>query len=188
MKWRGIMFDDARTKYHVVPAGLQRALLADLTERGVDVKAQIKDTDATGLENPAGMVHLQRPWETVWLPGLEIYFPSEDVLTFIERLKRYSVRTFAPYGKGQIHRPYYKLHDYLRCLVMHPLHYDALLRQLVAGLAQAEEKAKVFYADKKQMNEIEREIAARIQGRPIEEVSLLPGHHNRHIPRERGEA
>ncbi len=189
--WRFITFTDYKTKCHIAPASLVPALLADLKDRGHDIAATIKDIKMTGFEQ-GGMVHTQRPWETLMLDGLKINFPSEDVLWSLERLRRYEVRTFKPVGRGKLSRPYYKFHDHVRCLVLKPHHYDALETDLSAVLAQAETKAAVFWADKKSPAEVLRQANAKSAGVPVDQMpdyAGTAGHRvDRFIPKERGQA
>lgn len=198
-KWRWILWEqdaaaprdpsgDSSLKPHGVPASLMRALIADLSARGYPGTPKIKDSVHMNLDEP-GMCRTDRPWETVYVEDLKLEFPCEDVTGFIDRLQRKCpVRTFAPCGRGKVHRPYVKLHNWRCCLVLTPRQCDTLLRELRGVQSHAEKTAAVFYADKQQTGDVLREIAAKTSGVPIEKIPDLGGRNNRFIPKHRGQA
>jgi hypothetical protein len=186
-KWRFILFEDSKTKAHIVPAILEKPLLRDLEARGHNIKANVKPILVTGLDE-AGMCHQDRPWEELVLSGLKINFPSEAVVSFWDRFRRSPLRCFA----GAVARDYYKIHDPLRCLVMTPAQKGRLEVQLAQRTAAAEQRAHEFYADKRPIRDILREVNARVSNVPIEQMPDYTGPadrlSDRFIPRERGKA
>lgn len=184
--WRWIVFDDQKTKPHAVPAGYQHVLLRDLRDRDHDTKAKITTIKEATFDEP-GMVHVDRPWTGVVVAGLGIELPCECVASFLLRAKRMEIRHFAPTKSGR-DRPYIKIHTWIRCLVMTPAMRDTFVEKLQGILAEAEKRAHIFYADKKQPNDILREVAARSSKVSIDRIPDLTDQHNRFIPKVRGQA
>ncbi|TAL45547.1 MAG: hypothetical protein EPN91_01950 [Salinibacterium sp.] len=171
-------------KAHIAPASLVRPLLTDLRGRGHSHDHTRKEIRTTGMDQP-GMVHVDRPWEAFHLNGLSFSLPCEDVLSFHTRIAKLEVRQFAG---GQL---YYKLHSWLSCIVLRPVHKLALQFQLADRIAKAEERALVFYADKKPGAEILRDACARARNVPVDQVPVLTGDrqpNDRFFPKERGQA
>lgn len=186
--WRFHIFDDCKTKAHLVPASLERSLIADLKSRNINTAAVIKTVTTSGLDSAGCMVHQNRPWEDLTLPGLEFHVPSESVVTFWDRIRALPLRVFAD---RQL-REYYKLHDHLRCVVLKPAHKAHLEFQLAQRMAEAEKRAAVFYADKMSPAEVLRDVNAKAAGVPVEKMpdfSGRDGHRlDRFFPKNRGQA
>lgn len=189
--WRNLIFtkpndDSTTTKTHVVPASLQRHLVADLISRGMSEPSERKDVRSTGWDNP-GMIHADRPWEDFQLPGLTFSIPCEDVVDALERLKGLKMRTFIATSRGLEHH-YFKLHSWGHCVVMKPEHHIMLETQMAARLPKAIETARIFWADKQSPNQVLRQVNAKLANVPIEKVPSTPHPVERYIPKERGQA
>lgn len=190
--WRWIAFtgagvDGNSLKNHAVPASLERSLLADLVRRGHGVEHTSKSIRQCFMDQP-GPVVSTRPNESFELPGLELVLPSEDCADFAGRLQRMEQRTFEPFPGRSRTRPYYKLHSWLRCLVLTPTHYRSLLAQVTARLVDAENRARAFYLERMPTSQILREASAIASHVPVEQVppEILPT--DRFYPKQRGEA
>lgn len=167
-KWIWAQFNGAIS--HLVCAGLFNQLTEDLKIRGCEL-AESESCKKLTFDMP-GMVHMKRPWEKFQFMGVQIEIPCEDVATFIVELEELQERYF----NDKV--PYYKLHGFYRAIVFTPAQRTAFLDMLKARVIEAEERASLFYADKKPASEVLREAAALSTGKPVEEIPNLGGNKN----------
>lgn len=163
--WKWLMFDGAIS--HAVSEELYDVIVVDLERRGCELK---EETPSKGVffDRP-GMIATERPVENLFVDGLELNIPSEDVLYFTAKLEALELRDGC----------YYKLHDGWRCaLVLTQGQRDELLAKLKELVPGAEARAAEFWATRKLPSEVLREIAAKQSGRPIEEIPNLGGNKN----------
>lgn len=165
-RWFVAHFDGAFQ--HLVCEELFDALADDMTARGApleDKKPAVKNR----IDQP-GPCYLTRPWEPFQMDDIIVEIPSEDVAAFISALEELPERIFADGSK------YFKLHGFCFCIVFTETQKKQFSQLLKAGLLKAEERATVFYADKKPHSQVLREAAAKANKIPIEEVGDLGGH------------
>ena len=185
-KWHWIILRGA--KAHMVCAGLLRQLLVEMTGRDCEIEsAKLVGKGGVMFDMP-GMIRVDRPMEAIPFLGTTLHIPSEDIATISGQLSDLPRRMFKC-ADGSPGYPYFKLHGFLRCLVLTPSQRTLLLRLLQERVADAEAKAKSFYADKAPMSQVLREVAAHVSKSPIESIPDLGGHRtDRFHDKTRGEA
>lgn len=177
-RWKILTFEGAIT--HLCCIGLEHDIINDMVARGCKLEKS-KSTKTFNIDMP-GMICIDRPWETFMFRGLTLKIPSEDILMFMVNLEALQVRQLN-------NKSYYKLHGFLRCLVLTATQRDGLLRLLKLRCATAEQKAAEFWATRKTPSEVLREMAAKTTGQPLEKIPNLGGNKNdRFILKNKGNA
>lgn len=168
MSWRWLTFEAGEMNVigHAVHTDRLQAVIDDLVARGCGAP-QTVDLPELWLDMP-GMVSTKRPWEDFALEGLELHIPSEDVATFFLKLQTLKVRT----------GDYFKLKGFHRALVVSTEQRDLLIAMMSARLAVAEQRASAFYAVTPTASDVLKQIAAKTNNIPIEQVPDLGGNKN----------
>lgn len=179
-KWLWCVYDN--TPGVMVSAGLHHRFAAVMKRVGKSLwqggsKANPHYAKEMFIDEP-GMCATDRPLEEFDFLGLKLTIPSEDIASFIRRID------------GLVpNEGWYELHGFHRCIVLTDWQRTVLRRLLWDRLLVAEQRAHVFWADKKSPGELLREIAAKASGQPLEEIPDLGGHKaDRFIPKTRGAA
>jgi hypothetical protein len=113
---------------HYAPAAVVPQLLQDLQQR-FDSKLKRKRRTAFATIDLPGMVPTHREWSLNALDDhrFTLGIPLMDVSEMLARLRKLQPRTFAD------GTTYYKLHGFMRCLVLLPQHKQELEKEL-AGI------------------------------------------------------
>jgi hypothetical protein len=111
---------------HFVPAAVLPQLLQDLQTRYASKVKRQKRTEFGSFDMP-GMVPVHREWSLNALDDhrFTLAIPLMDVSEFLTLLRKLQPRTFADGTE------YYKLHGFMRCIVLLPQHKQELEKALV---------------------------------------------------------
>jgi hypothetical protein len=179
---------------HVVCGALRRPLIADLRGR---MEAEGRTFEITKLEHMnarpsrpstvhvffdlGGLMYTNGPREIVEVQGLRLRIPSDNIASMISDLNALPERRFA---NGL---PYYKLHGFMRALVLSPAQREVLLVGLRKRLPEAEASAQAFYAEHEVPSVMLRKANARVHGVDLEKVpNLGANRQDRFQPKKRG--
>lgn len=160
-------------KSHLVCDDLANFVISDLENRGAGLRSSEEISGKEVAFDMPGMVCVDRPWENFSFMDVRLTIPSEDVASFMLDLERLPLRDFS---QGDITIPYYKLHGFCKCIVLTPEQRSELINLLRARVAKAERAAEEFYAVTKAPSEVLREVAAKVNSQPLEEIPDLGGH------------
>lgn len=141
--WRRYVFQNFKT--HAVPVELEVQFVCEMNRRGAELCPALS---GYAMKNPAtitewgvdvgGMCNLHRPHENFTWCGLEMSIPCEDVPVFAIRLGSLQRRWFADGAE------YRKLTTWQHCTVMTPDQEESLRAAIVARLASAEDRDRMF--------------------------------------------
>lgn len=178
-KWFVTRYQQA--KIHVACAGLTPFLIRDLTSRGHPSEEigpyPAKERCIRAHLDRGGPMFADRPKEKIYFNGLRLEMASEEVAYFLTELRARELRTFAPMPRGKIGRRYYKLHGQWCCLVMTPSQKVRLEALLAARLQAAEDRARVFYAERGTMGEVfkDKKVLADVDLHPSNRFAAKRG-------------
>lgn len=165
--WLNFESETTRTIGHAVHVSTRKAVIADLVARGCGSPVEIPiDEDGVHIDMP-GMIAMTRPIEVFEMGGLRINIPSEDVAAFLIDVDKLKVR------HGADGSDYYKLHGFMRALVLSPSQRTMFRALLVGRVPTAERRASEFYAVNMLPSEVLRQAAAASSGRPVDEIPNL---------------
>lgn len=140
-KWKWLKDESLNWLPHAVPVDLSNDLETDLNERGETKNFEFSSIwvsqpiEKFAIDLP-GMIMIDRHMRSLTIEGLEISIPSEDWANFLNMLH------LLPERKFQSGEAYYKLHGYLRCLVLSPEHRQQMIAAMVGQLEDAEKEAE----------------------------------------------
>lgn len=138
-EWRFIRFEGAIC--HTVPVELEAGIVDDLVRRDCDLHS-VQPVTGSSIDIP-GPVCVDRPWETFDVDGLSLDIPCEDVEALADYLGGLQVR------HTRDNEPYYKMHGFMRCLVLTPIQRDDLHMQMVERIPGADARSSEFYRTRK---------------------------------------
>ena len=145
-RWQAISFFGA--KHHIVPIYLAQTIIDDLRERGCELDSQLATLECY-VDQP-GMMAMNRPDMDMYIEGLNIQIPCEDVASFVLQIQDHKRR-----GTDDV--PYYKVHGRASCLVFTPTQFAEFKAKLSKALPDAEAQAAEFWAGKKVYSEVLRD-------------------------------
>lgn len=150
MTWHRIIFYGAVP--HVASDELQQEVLDDLLARGATLREQ-KVIAEWGVDLP-GVVRISRPFEEFDFEGSKVAIPSEDVGSFLIRLRNLPLRRFSN-GKEFV-----KLHGFMVAVVFTPTQRDAFRDELEKIVVGADKRVRDF-----DEQTLPPEVFARLYGR-----------------------
>lgn len=172
--WYHLLFeaeDGITAVAHAVPARLMTAVIDDMVSRDCG-SPSFKVLTAAFLDQP-GMISTLRPIEEGFvLGGLTLGIPSEDIAAMLCQLEDVKMRG-SLFSSDPAQQAYYKLHGFMRAIVLTPEYRNSLLEQLRAVLPAAEARATAFYAEHRLPSEVLREAAAKVNNIPLDKVPNL---------------
>ncbi len=191
MTWLFTLFHGACI--HIVHRDAFGHVMHDLVERGATFASSEPVTTEGFIDRP-GVIFGGRPVSEFVVDGLRLGVPDEDVAWLIRTLEELPPRSIGG-------MPIRKVHTWTgTAFCFTDVQRDALLKLLRNALPRCEESARRFYLDKTNTDDVLRDIAAKQNGIPLEEVPSLshPDHGRRHdrfladhgelAPRTRGQA
>lgn len=134
MAWHLIIFEGALS--HIVCDELQQEVVDDLLVRGATVRDRRVVTE-WGIDMP-GVVRVDRPFEEFDFEGCKVAIPSEDVATFLIRLRHLQLRQFKN-GKQ-----YVKLHGFMLAVAFTPAQREAFRDRLEQVALRADQHTREF--------------------------------------------
>lgn len=140
--WTWARFDDA--KPHAVHRSLVEGLIVDMEGRGCTIEAA-EGIDSISFDLP-GPIIIGAPQRTFKVDLLKIEIPCDDVPVIYSKLCDLPARHF--YDGSE----YYKLHGFLRCLVMTPQQKEMLEALTWAAADECVTRADEFFDGWKQRN------------------------------------
>lgn len=143
--WKWVVFDGAVS--HMVPNELRDIIVMDLEQRNCPFGWE-EEGKTLFLDQP-GPIATARPTEKFDIDGLELEVPSEDVAHFMLDLERLPLRGGC----------YYKMHGFLRCIVLTRSMRDDLLAQLKGICPAAEARAAEFWAGRPTPAQVLKQMA-----------------------------
>ena len=132
--WNLVLFEDALP--HIVCDELAQEVLDDLRARGC-IFREMRTVLEWGIDMP-GIVRTDPPFEEFEFDGCKVSIPSEDVTSFLIRLRHLPLRQFKN-GKQ-----YVKLHGFMRAAVFSPAQRDAFRDRLEQVALQADRRTRDF--------------------------------------------
>lgn len=181
---------------HVVCGALRVAMIADLRKRTLDEGRTFEITKLEHLNarppkpstvhvffDLGGLMYTNAPREIVDVQGLRLRIPSDNVASMISNLDALPERRFA---NGAA---YYKLHGFMRAIVLTPTQRDLFLAELRKRLPDAEQRATAFYAERDVPSVMLRKANAKAHGKQLDEIPNLGANlQDRFQVKERGQA
>ncbi len=149
MTWRYLTFYGAKS--HAVHENLSQEIIDDLSARDCELESDEPLVTELAIDQP-GMIAADRPWINFNLAGLEITIPCEDVATFVLQCAKYELR-------GSPGKNYYKVHGFMKCLVLSQVQFMFFRKELAMHLLDAEQQAAEFWAGKRVYSEVLQDLA-----------------------------